>query len=776
MLTRGLTILALACVAFGAKSAAAQVGAFEARYVAEEGGRGRFPLFAEGRAAALHVDSADWAGVIRAAGDLRDDVERVTGTAPALNVGGALSGEVVLIGTLGKSPTIDALVRAGKLDARGVAGKWESFVVQVVDRPLPNVPRALVIAGSDRRGTIYGIYDLSAQIGVSPWYWWADVPVTRMSAVHVLPGRHTRGEPAVRYRGIFINDEAPALSGWARRTFGGFNHRFYGKVFELVLRMRGNFVWPAMWGSAFYADDLMNAATADEYGVVIGTSHHEPMLRAHDEWRRFGDGPWDYTKNDSTLREFWREGARRLSLTESVVTLAMRGDGDEPMTQGTATALLERIVADQRRILAETTGRDVTTIPQVWALYKEVQDYYDAGMRVPDDVTLLFSDDNWGNLRRLPSAADRGRPGGFGVYYHFDYVGGPRNYKWINTTQIGRVWEQLDLARSHGADRLWIANVGDIKPMELPISFFLDYAWSPQRIPADSLPAWTRSWATRQFGGRAATEIAELLDAHTRHASQRKPELVDSLSFSLANYREGDIVAANHEVLDARAAALREQLPPAVLDAYDQLVFFPVRALANLHQLNHVVALNRLYARQGRAATNLMADSARRLFERDAALTRWYNDSIAGGKWAHMMDQTHIGYTYWQEPPRNQMPRVDVIQVPAAAEMGVALDGSGRWWPAERDSAVLAPFEEGQHAGRMIEVFNRGSTPFDLTVTIPVPWLTAMYTPRIATQQSIPLTIDWQNVPPGTHRVPITLTRAGRGVTVTAVVEKLPDA
>ena len=737
-------------------------------YVVAQDGRGRFALASGGRVAAVHVDSGEAPAVVRAAGDLRDDLQRVTGTAPALNVGGASAGPVVLVGTIGRSPTIDALVRAGKLDVREVAGRWETFVLQVVERPLPGVPRALVIAGSDRRGTIFGIYDLSAQIGVSPWYWWADVPVQRRADLYVLPGRHTRGTPAVRYRGIFINDEAPALSGWSRSTFGGFNHQFYGKVFELILRLRGNYLWPAMWGSAFYADDSLNARVAEEYGVVIGTSHHEPMMRAHDEWRRFGAGPWDYTRNDARLRDFWRDGIRRMGGAETVVTVGMRGDGDEPMTRGTAIALLERIVADQRTILRETTGRDPASIPQAWALYKEVQDYYDQGMRVPGDVTLLFSDDNWGNLRRLPaSAADRARPGGFGVYYHFDYVGGPRNYKWLNTTQIGRVWEQLHLAWEQGADRIWIVNVGDIKPMELPISFFLDYAWNP-RLPADSLPAWRRAWAARQLGDAA---IAPLLDDYERLASRRKPELLDTATYSLAAYDEAARVSAEHARLADVAAAARGRLPREYHDAFDQLVGYPVDALANLHALYHAVALNRLYARQGRAATNALADSARRLFERDAALSRHYNTGIAGGKWVHMMDQTHIGYTYWQEPPRNQMPRVDVIQVSAVAEMGVALDGSGRWWPASGDSAVLS--FGLQHRMRTIEVFNRGSTPFDYAVRADAPWIAiAPGTGRADSQVALELTVDWDRVPAGINRVPITITGAGRRVVVTAVVEK----
>ena len=768
-----LTVSALSAVVLALallSPAAARAQVLGERYVSGTGGRESFALFADGRAAALRVDSAEWAGVIRAAGDLRADMERVTGTAPRLSVGGAAAGRVVLIGTIGKSPAIDALVRAGKLDVRGIAGRWETFVIQPVDRPMPGVEQALVIAGSDRRGTIFGIYDLSAQIGVSPWYWWADVPVERRAALHVAPGRHTRGEPAVRYRGIFINDEAPALSGWANATFGGFGHRFYERVFELILRLKGNYLWPAMWGSAFYADDSLNARTADLYGVVIGTSHHEPMMRAHDEWRRAGGGAWDYARNDSALRAFWRAGAGRIGGNESVVTVGMRGDGDEPMTRGTATALLERVVADQRRILGEVTGRDPATIPQVWALYKEVQDYYDAGMRVPPDVTLLFSDDNWGNIRRLPGAADRGRPGGFGVYYHFDYVGGPRNYKWINTTQVARVWEQMRLAHESGANRLWIANVGDIKPMEEPISFFLDYAWNPAAIPADSIPAWGRAWAAQQFGAPHAGEIAPVLAEYARLASQRKPELRDTATFAAA-YGEAGRNAAAWSRLNREADRLRGAIDPAYGAAYDQLVLYPIRALANLDALGRAVADNRLWARQGRSSTNDLAGEARRLFLRDAELARWYNQEIAGGRWNHMMDQTHVGYTGWQEPPRNQMPRVDLIQVPAVAEMGVAIDGAGRWWPASRDGAVLTLARFGARS-RSITVFNRGTVPFDLSATSAAPWLRlSVATVPVATDRKVDVEVDWSAAPAGTTRVPVTLAGAGRRVVVTVVVE-----
>jgi hypothetical protein len=315
---------------------------------------------------------------------------------------------------------------AGKLNVAELSGKWEKFIIQTIERPLPNIDRALVIVGSDKRGTIYGAFDLSAQIGVSPWSWWADVPVARRTDLYVLPGVHTAGEPAVKYRGIFINDEAPALSGWANEQFGGFNHQFYDRVFQLVLRLKGNYLWPAMWGRAFYDDDPMNPQLADEYGVVIGTSHHEPMMRAHAEWSRYGEGPWNYETNAERLQQFWKLGVERMGDFESIVTIGMRGDGDEPMSEAANISLLERIVADQRSLLAEATSGDAAETPQLWALYKEVQESYDKGMRAPDDVTLLLCDDNWGNIRKLPTVGAAERDGGYGIYYHVEYVGDPR--------------------------------------------------------------------------------------------------------------------------------------------------------------------------------------------------------------------------------------------------------------------------------------------------------------------------------------------------------------
>jgi beta-xylosidase len=481
------------------------------------------------------------------------------------------------------------------------------------------------------------------------------------------------------------------------------------------------------------------------------------MLRAQQEWKRYGKGEWNYERNDSTLRAFWTDGIRHMGTHESIVTIGMRGDGDKPMTTGSNVDLLERIVRDQRSIIESVTGKPAAETPQLWALYKEVQDYYDKGMRVPDDVTLLFSDDNWGNIRRLPAQGDTSRPGGYGIYYHFDYVGGPRNYKWINTNPIARVWDQMHLAYEYGARRIWIVNVGDLKPMEFPISFFLDYAWRPERIGAAQLPAYTRRWATQQFGPERATEIGEIITRTLTFAGRRKPELLDTMTYSLTNYREAERVVASYDSLLATANKIGAKLVPNQHDAYYELVVHPIEAAATVNKLYVTVARNRMYAADGRASTNDLADSARRLFATDSEITRYYNTKLAGGKWNHMMDQTHIGYTYWQEPPKNAMPRVGTIAVPSRADMGVSIVEQN-WPPPPRLSKVLPPFDPYTRPTYHIDVYNRGKTPFSFTATAAQPWLVVSPSKgTIKTQQRLAVSVDWKQAPVGTTSVPITI-------------------
>jgi hypothetical protein len=661
-------------------------------YISAKKTTASFPLVAGGKAAALYASEGEWPGVLRTIRDVQADISHVTGQEPAMLTDAPQGRQpVVLIGTLGHSALIDKLVQSGKLDVGNLAGRWETFVVQTIANPLPGVASALVVAGSDKRGTIYGLYDLSAQMGVSPWTWWADVPVPHQKNLYVAAGRHTLGEPKVKYRGIFLNDEAPALSGWAKEKFGGINSKMYEHVFELILRLKGNYLWPAMWGNAFNDDDKASPGLADTYGIVMGTSHHEPMQRAQQEWKRYGKGAWNYQTNAPVLQEFWRQGIQNMGTHESIVTIGMRGDGDEPMSEGSNIKLLEKIVADQRQILAEETHKPADQTPQVWALYKEVQEYYDKGMRVPDDVTLLLCDDNWGNLRKLPKLGDQPRRGGYGIYYHFDYVGGPRNYKWLNTNPLPRVWEQMHLAHAYGANQIWVVNVGDLKPMELPISFFLDYAWNPDALPANGVAAYTQRWASQQFGPKYAADIADILAKYAKYNARRKPELLDATTYSLATGEWARVVAEYH-ALATRAEAINQKLPAAARDAYFELVLHPVLACANLNELYYTVALNREAAKTNQPGTNELAEKAKALYARDAEIKQRYH-ALAGGKWNHIMDQTHIGYTYWQQPEADKMPEVVTLpatQAPATPpKAGPAKDAAYVSLDAERYTQAI---------------------------------------------------------------------------------------
>ena len=677
-----------------------------------------FPLIVEGQPAALLVEASANPAVKYASENFAADLERVSGRpAPRVSDLSMAQGDLVIAGVVGHSAVIDELARAGKISVSDLAGQWEAFRQIVVEKPFKNVPRALVIVGSDRRGAVYGLYDLSEAIGVSPWYWFADAPVARRSDVYLVAGSR-RDQPKVRYRGFFINDEAPAFSTWAQKHFGGANHQMYAHVFELLLRLKGNYLWPAMWAPrAFNDDDPQNMVLADAMGVVMGTSHHEPMTRAQAEWHRNEDkgvtgGKWDYTKNGANLRKFWRGGIERMwnggHPYECLVTVGMRGDGDEPMTETTATKLLESIVAAQRDIIHDVTARPPEMQPQVWALYKEVQDYYDHGMKVPDDVTLLFADDNWGQVRRLPTA-DLDRKGGYGVYYHFDYVGGPRNYKWLNTNQIEKVWQQMDLAYRRGAQDLWVVNVGDIKPMEFPLSFFMAQAWDPEEMTLDALNAYPEAWAQSVFGAARGKQIGGLLTRYARLAALRKPELVDASTFALGEGTGPQLDGGEFgewmtqwSNLVRDLLKVRAQVPEAQYDAFYQLVEHPVIALSNVYQLYYTVAWNRRLAAANDPRANTFADRAEAAFKRDDEIMRQYH-ALKDGKWDGMMLQTHIGYTTWQQPETQAMPAVKRVSSSAKPADVVFAKGSSE--AARNPDAIIldAAGFDAAHGGKGLE-------------------------------------------------------------------------
>ena len=590
----------------------------------------------------IYMDANYCRGVSYAANALVRDISKVSGSQATITSNRKAT---ILVGTIGHSAAIDQLIRQKRINGNLLKGKREKFIITVVDNQL-------VIAGSDRRGTIYGIYELSQQMGVSPWYDWADVPVEHHDSIFVNKGIYTDGEPAVRYRGIFLNDEAPCLTSWVKNTYGTEygDHRFYQRVFELVLRLRGNMMWPAMWGWAFYADDAENEKTADEMGVVMSTSHHEPMARNHQEYarNRKGWGPWNYQKNKENLQKFFREGIERMKGTEQIVTIGMRGDGDEAMSEEADTRLMTNIINDQRKIIADVTGKKASETPQVWALYKEVQDYYDKGMKVPDDVTLLLCDDNWGNVRRVPNAQERKHKGGWGLYYHVDYVGAPRNSKMLNVTPVQNPWEQLTLAYENGIDRLWILNVGDLKPMEYPISQFMDMAWNPHKYSANNITRHTCDWCAQQFGESQADEAARLLNLICKYNGRCTPEMLNKNTYNLENGEWQEVV---NQYLKIEADALRQynSLPAAYHDAYRQIILFPIELMSNLHQMYFAQAQNHALYKQNNPKANIWADECERFFKRDSLICHNYNHKMSGGKWNGMMTQKHIGYKSWND-------------------------------------------------------------------------------------------------------------------------------
>ena len=645
--------------------------------------------------------------------------------------------------------------------------------------PLPDVASALVICGSDKRGTIYGIYDLSEHIGVSPWYFWADVPPKHHNQLFVKAGKFVQGPPSVKYRGIFLNDEAPDLTGWVNQKFGpvpghpgvaNYGRGFYTNVFELMLRLRANYLWPAMWNNAFNEDDPENARLADEYGIVMGTSHQEPMLRAQKEWdrgpgKKFGNWNYNITNQQPVLQQFWREGIRRNKNFESIITLGLRAENDSGTPIG--KDLTEQIVGVQRQILAEEINPDLAKVPQTWCLYKEVQNFYNDGLRVPDDVTMLWAEDNWGDIRRLPSAAERQRSGGAGVYYHFDYHGGPRNYQWINTSPISKVWDQLSLAKQYGADRIWIVNVGHLKGYEFPVEFFMHLAWDTTRWTNERLDEYTRLWAEREFGPAHAVEIADIISSYTKFNGRRKPELLAPDTYSLVNYGEFEKVVADYEALAARAEKISEQLSPESRDAFYGLVLFPTKASAGLNAMYLAAAKNALYAKQGRASANDFAAQTRTLFAAQANLMDYFNRTFAGGQWNHFMDQPYIGYVNWNEPRQNNLGAVHLteIQVPDAATMGVMVEGSET---AVTNGEILLPqFDAFNQQCRYVDVFNQGKTPFEFSAVSDSPWI-ALSESRgeVEKDKRVWISMDWTKAPQGTGSGWVKFSGAGGDVTL----------
>lgn len=572
----------------------------------------------------ITYDCGDWEGVRIAINNLKQDLTSVTGSACA----------PIEVGTVGKSRVANKYKRICKQ----VKGKWEQYVITADNG-------RLLVIGSDKRGTIYGIYELSRQMGVSPWYWMADVPIVRHKDLFVERGVYTDGEPKVKYRGIFINDEWPSFGTWCNKQFGGVNSKAYSRIFELLLRLKANYMWPAMWDSRFNEDDTLSPKIADAMGIVMGTSHHEPMMRAHKEYttRRDEVGPWDYAVNPKRIDKFFTDGLERNKDYESIITIGMRGDGDVAMGEGRDAdnmKTLKKVIGSQRSIIERVYKKKASEVPQLWAIFTEVQRYYDAGFTVPDDVTLLLCDNNWGYIRRKGREHERKRKGGLGLYYHIDMNGGPWNDRWVNTTTVPKLREQLHLAYASGIDRIWIINVGDLKPKEMPIDFIMKYAWNPDAIQPGDERAYLEQFTASVFGDAYAAETADIIAKYSKYNLWRKPEAQYPGIFNMKEMLQTN---ALWQSLVLRCEELREKMPAEMQDAFYQLVYYPAVASAGVAQIYN-------------AAT--MGDSLliEQLMAKDRRLADYYNKELAKGKWDGMMLDNHIGYTQWSIPEKNRNP------------------------------------------------------------------------------------------------------------------------
>ncbi|KAF2023272.1 hypothetical protein EK21DRAFT_81310 [Setomelanomma holmii] len=740
------TALGLLSLSAAFASTVSAAEAFRKPTVAFTAGNGTL-LASRSSPVSIRADAADWPGVLRAAHDLALDFGRVTGTNGSLTTTGTAkanssvifnvtgisnnwavgpsggyptgsSAGAIIVGTIGNSSLIDGMIASGQLDVNAIEGQWESYVSTFVENAGNGTGSAIVIAGSDRRGTIYGIYDVSEQIGVSPWYWFADVSFQSHDSIYALKTTKTQKPPSVKYRGFFINDEAPALTGWANKIYpqspygAPFGAVFYSHVFELMLRLKGNYLWPAMWNGMFNVDDPRNQPLADEYGVVMGTSHTEPMARATQEWNKIAKGTdtsWSWATNNATLYKYFTEGIQRAAPYENVITVGMRGYSDTAASADVRTNVLEATVNAQQEILTNVLG-NASEVPQMWCLYKEVQDYFEAGMKVPDWVTLLWTEDNWQNIRRLPVGDEKKRSGGAGVYYHFDYVGDSRNYKWLDTIQLQKTYEQMKLAKDRDADRIWIVNVGDIKPAEIALSHWFDIAYDMDSYDETSVPEWTTAWAARNFGSEHAEAIAEIVDEYGTLSNMRKFEWVEPSSFSILNYEEADGILARWTSIAKKAQAISDALPAETYPGFYQCVLHRVLAGANFVDLQIAGARNIIYAQMGRNSANKWMQHVIDAMNKDNNLTRIYH-TLLNGK---------------QQPMRQSSPDLRYVQVlerSLAGDMGVAVEGSNATipgddaWHSNGGGSLNLPNITPFTPKRWIEIASRGTGAFSWNIS-----------------------------------------------------------
>lgn len=729
-----------------------------------------FTLASPRQTAAILYDASDAAVVKRAAELFAADVEAVTGRRPQVTSATGETGPAVIVGTVGGSALIRRLSEAGKIDTAPLEGAWERYMIQTVANPLPGIRKALVIAGSDRRGAAYGLFTLSELIGVSPWYWWADVPVKKHAALHVDAPPTYSQTPSVRYRGIFLNDEDWGLTPWASQTFeperGNIGPRTYAKVCELLLRLKANYLAPAMHPvSTSFNQIPENKLVADTFAIVMGSTHCEPLLlNTASEWDTKTMGPWNYDKNKEGINRVLTQRVRENSPYENVYTLALRGLHDGAMSttlpMHEKVRMLQQALLDQRRILAENIDRPVETVPQAFTPYKEVLEIYSNGLELPDDITIVWPDDNYGYMKRLSGVREQRRTGRSGVYYHVSYLGVPHSYLWFSTTPPSLMYEELRKAYDTTADRLWLLNCGDLKGSEMQVSLFLDMAWDIGRFTADNVVTYPARWLAGIFGEAYYDRLEAMTREHLRLAFPRKPEymgwgyhwnrfdhnceqLTDT-DFSFTNYDEAQRRLEAYRQLGARAEALLHEIGDEARPAFYQLVYYPLRGAELMNRMTLGGQRNRWYARQGRAATNAVRDEVQRCYDSLQVITRGYN-SLLGGKWNHMMSmrQNYDGVSAYFNLPH--LATHDAVGAPR-----LALQVAGEDVTGARAFHALPAFDNYLRRTYPVEIYNRGGGTLAWTAHASEPWVVLSKSAgKTADEERITVGIDWEKAPSG---------------------------
>ena len=757
-----LMLSALVAVSAGRAQVAVHEKSPETKYA--------FTLASPRQTAAILYDASDAAVVKRAAELFAADVEAVTGRRPQVTSATGETGPAVIVGTVGGSALIRRLSEAGKIDTAPLEGAWERYLIQTVANPLPGIRKALVIAGSDRRGAAYGLFTLSELIGVSPWYWWADVPVKKHAALHVDAPPTYSQTPSVRYRGIFLNDEDWGLTPWASQTFeperGNIGPRTYAKVCELLLRLKANYLAPAMHPvSTSFNQIPENKLVADTFAIVMGSTHCEPLLlNTASEWDTQTMGPWNYDKNKEGINRVLTQRVRENSPYENVYTLALRGLHDGAMSttlpMHEKVRMLQQALLDQRRILAENIDRPVETVPQAFTPYKEVLEIYSNGLELPDDITIVWPDDNYGYMKRLSGVREQRRTGRSGVYYHVSYLGVPHSYLWFSTTPPSLMYEELRKAYDTTADRLWLLNCGDLKGSEMQVSLFLDMAWDIGRFTADNVVTYPARWLAGIFGEAYYDRLEAMTREHLRLAFPRKPEymgwgyhwnrfdhnceqLTDT-DFSFTNYDEAQRRLEAYRQLGARAEALLHEIGDEARPAFYQLVYYPLRGAELMNRMTLGGQRNRWYARQGRAATNAVRDEVQRCYDSLQVITRGYN-SLLGGKWNHMMSmrQNYDGVSAYFNLPH-------LATHDAAGAPRLALQVAGEDVTGARAFHALPAFDNYLRRTYPVEIYNRGGGTLAWTAHASEPWVVLSKSAgKTADEERITVGIDWEKAPSG---------------------------